>query len=280
MNKIDDFKKHFFTQAHAELRQIADPLFEYLAINSFQFSRVYKDNHLIYISTDPDWVCNFWEKKHYAVTVCSKLLYVYKSGFFLGDEFSHYKQKEIQSLYQDYTSFNRGHIFVAFRENKNYIDVFTLSSDLNNESINIAYLANIDVLEKFFDYFLLLGTDFIREAEQHKILLGKDRFSSNHDTLKLKNSAEANAMLNRLKIKQLPIKGPNGCILLTESETNCLKLYAKGVTSKEIAHHLGISTRTSEKHLQNIREKTGLTSRSHLLQNVMNDPLIKKLIWW
>jgi HD-GYP domain-containing protein (c-di-GMP phosphodiesterase class II) len=49
---------------------------------------------------------------------------------------------------------------------------------------------------------------------------------------------------------------------LTEREIDVLRLVARGLTNKEIASALDISTKTAGNHLQNIYEKLGVTTRS------------------
>jgi DNA-binding CsgD family transcriptional regulator/PAS domain-containing protein len=53
-----------------------------------------------------------------------------------------------------------------------------------------------------------------------------------------------------------------GEIYLTSREKQCLDQYVAGKTSKEVARHLGISYKTVEIHINNIRQKLNLYTRS------------------
>lgn len=49
---------------------------------------------------------------------------------------------------------------------------------------------------------------------------------------------------------------------LTEREVDVLRLLARGLTNKEIASELDISTKTAGHHVQHIFEKLGVTTRA------------------
>jgi DNA-binding CsgD family transcriptional regulator len=53
---------------------------------------------------------------------------------------------------------------------------------------------------------------------------------------------------------------------LTKREIECLQLTIKGYTAKRIARQLGISHRTVEEYLVNIRIKTGTSSKAELIE--------------
>ncbi len=54
---------------------------------------------------------------------------------------------------------------------------------------------------------------------------------------------------------------------LSNSEKECLKLWANGYTIKEIGKERLISPRTVETHLNRIKEKTGLNYKNELIKS-------------
>jgi DNA-binding CsgD family transcriptional regulator len=66
---------------------------------------------------------------------------------------------------------------------------------------------------------------------------------------------------------------PNYCkindVQLTQRELQCLQATVQGFTAKEIAQQLGISYRTVEEYLTNIREKAGASSKAELVRMVL-----------
>jgi DNA-binding CsgD family transcriptional regulator len=59
-------------------------------------------------------------------------------------------------------------------------------------------------------------------------------------------------------------------IHLSQRELQCLKLTLKGFTSKKIAQQLGISFRTVEEYLLNVRIKSGAGSKAELIGMMMD----------
>lgn len=58
-------------------------------------------------------------------------------------------------------------------------------------------------------------------------------------------------------------------VKLTRREMQCLQLTVKGYTAKKVARQLGISFRTVEEYLNNIRAKAGAHSKSDLIEMTM-----------
>jgi DNA-binding NarL/FixJ family response regulator len=64
--------------------------------------------------------------------------------------------------------------------------------------------------------------------------------------------------------------------LLTDRELEVLKLVAQGLSTKEIASQLDISTRTVETHRANLMRKLGLKSVALLTQLAIREGLIEE----
>lgn len=106
----------------------------------------------------------------------------------------------------------------------------------------------------------------------HQELVGSLGFSI---VLGKNNLSESLASLTNLGFLQSPaIDNPNenkqkGCdIYLTCREKECITLSLKHYSAKEIAKVLGISYRTVEEYLSNIKQKFGVSTKKALLQKV------------
>ncbi len=65
-------------------------------------------------------------------------------------------------------------------------------------------------------------------------------------------------------------------VLLSKREWECLSALSQGKTYKEVAHVLSLSPRTIETHVNNIKERLGISSKSKLIQCFLenNSPLL------
>jgi HD-GYP domain-containing protein (c-di-GMP phosphodiesterase class II) len=61
---------------------------------------------------------------------------------------------------------------------------------------------------------------------------------------------------------------------LTDREVEVLRLVARGLTNKEVAVALGVSTKTAGNHLQNVFEKIGVTTRAAATAFAMQEGLL------
>ncbi len=68
-----------------------------------------------------------------------------------------------------------------------------------------------------------------------------------------------------------PLPRPAG---LTDRETQVVVLLAKGLQTKQVAHRLGISAKTADRHLQNAYAKTGVSTRAALALFAMQHGLL------
>lgn len=59
-------------------------------------------------------------------------------------------------------------------------------------------------------------------------------------------------------------------IYLSKRETECLQWYVKGKTAKEIGQTLGLSYRTIQHYLENVKTKLGVNSKSQLIEKAIN----------
>lgn len=88
------------------------------------------------------------------------------------------------------------------------------------------------------------------------------------------SSSVAPILLSRLK---RPPKGatPSNAPGLTRREREVLRLVGQGVPTKEIAHRLGISPKTTQVHSENIRMKLNLHSIAEMVRYAIKHRIVK-----
>jgi DNA-binding NarL/FixJ family response regulator len=63
---------------------------------------------------------------------------------------------------------------------------------------------------------------------------------------------------------------------LTAKETEVLRLLAKGLSNKEIAHQLHVSPRTVQAHLASIFSKLGVASRTEAVVRALKEGILSQ----
>lgn len=65
-------------------------------------------------------------------------------------------------------------------------------------------------------------------------------------------------------------------IYLTMRETEVVRLIASGASSKEAAILLSIAPGTIERHIENVRNKTGTRNRVHMIATILADGVLER----
>lgn len=130
-------------------------------------------------------------------------------------------------------------------------------------------MAHINLLEKFFSDFKKIAPKLELRHASHIIKLPNffthtDNNSLYSDSYQEKSHFSARKITNKTKLS-IPTAFGQEDVLLTTRESECLNRLAQGFSSKDIASSFNISTRTVEKHIENIRIKSSFRSIKELL---------------
>ena len=101
------------------------------------------------------------------------------------------------------------------------------------------------------------------------IVLGKHSLATSLSAVMELNLFDSNKMSDN-KQNQIP-NLINNKTYLSKRELECLHLTIKGYTAKRIGRELGISHRTVEEYLLNIRIKTGASSKAELIEMTIDE---------
>lgn len=86
-----------------------------------------------------------------------------------------------------------------------------------------------------------------------------------------------NTLFNLGDKKKYLLRGEFGCVELSKREAECMFCLVKGYTAKEVAKELYISNRTVETHINNVKGKLGVLSKSQLIQCLLKSNLLSEL---
>jgi len=168
----------------------------------------------------------------------------------------------------DAGSFGIKHTFTIIEKNHKGDNFYHFANNSSNKEINQVYLANLDLLKLFIEYFN-------ENMTQSKILYSaydlKFQVDSDHGGYATKTEYDnAMSIENRIKfIRDINSKENTQLTIPSEAlssrELDCMRYIVNGKSARETAEILGLSKRTVEFYLANIKAKLQVTSKSKLV---------------
>ncbi|MBX9587396.1 MAG: LuxR C-terminal-related transcriptional regulator [Gammaproteobacteria bacterium] len=171
------------------------------------------------------------------------------------------KYKEIISHAADRRSY---HALIYIDRFPTYFRYCIFAVDKSDTSVFNFYLNSYTYLQDFITYFENSAYELMEDEKESKKILVPSYLDSIDIDNGLLESAEIESEFDFL----LPNTSSMTHILdsLTNRESECLSLLAKGYTMKNAAKRLGISHRTVEQHLRNVKDKFGLNTKNQLVE--------------
>lgn len=249
---MTNLKNNIYLTMGAEVRNICKSLFENSEITDVFFSRIYPGNKVLGLTTNPSHAEWNIKNKSYKVQIAAAsptCNYQLKTGFYLIDNLNCNDplRQEMQQGRKLYFSYY--HNLVFMRSTGEYVEGFDFGTNNKNSAINEWYLSNIDVLEKFMQYF---------KARVSNILNDSDKYCFHSPDLIEPSGNKVYRNIEQGLIRDqdvLKTKVEVQYEKLTAREKECLYWLFCGKTAPEIALILNISKRTVEKFISNLKEK-------------------------
>jgi predicted DNA binding protein len=157
---------------------------------------------------------------------------------------------------QGQESFNidNGVSFVIRRDEITYLYIFASTKD--NMHINNFYIRNVDLFRRFIQYFHDRGSDLIKQAKLNKIVLPQRQIINSN---RLKNieipSNVRRSFYKKTKMDKFYLLDVSDDLYLTPKQAEVATYLVVGATAKQCARQLGISYRTVETYIEEIKQK-------------------------
>ncbi len=241
------------------MREISEPLRKCLGINSFGYMRTYNDcSYLSLLDGYEDYSKKFFESipksdPHFIEAI--QTAPYGEASFALWPTMP----KVLTPILSLLDAYSLWHGFQITYRREDYCEMFSFTFDKQAGDRSAFYMQNIPILLKFINYFKAQAIDLI-DCHKSSLALFPERFDTNFiDNNKLQQ------FLSDID-KSLVLKDLNGNIAhLTHRESECLKAFANNKTCKEVAQLFGISPRTVELHIHNIKQKLGINYKNQLI---------------
>ncbi len=284
--------------AASELKDICRPL-EKLSISYFSHVRVTKSGELSIIGNNPEFIGHYLENEYYNADI-----HMAKKGalgsFVVWDAIERHG-KSLQ-MHSEAATFGVQHTFTIVEQGRDYNNYYHFANNDTDQSINQTYISNLDLLKLFILHFnesvsqssLLshahaLSFHLDEEGEysysaQHNLLLPKEKRVEFMNELRLNEFSNISKRLSSIiqtttrnySHEDLP-KEPSTTKYqpkvtlnqLSKREVECLHLTMRGKSAKQVSSELGISHRTVQEYLTNVKAKLGVASKSELIEQAI-----------
>jgi LuxR family transcriptional regulator, quorum-sensing system regulator SolR len=259
------FDNHLMIRAGADIAKICEPLKKFFNINDFNYEKIYKDNSKIKLTSRPDW-----------------MLCYYKQGFqYMGeyevsfDQFqSGYKLTSVMSNQCIFTTareeFNIDNGLVLVDKYDDYCELFWFGSIKGDHQAINFYINNMDLLRRFILYFKEKAADIIERANKERIVL-PDKKIIIQGKSDLSKFSKRNNFIKAIRVEHYRLSGKYSHISLTEREFECAVCMLEGKTAEHTGNDLGLSRRTVETHLSNLRSKVDCNTKSELAEILLKN---------
>lgn len=236
---------HLFLEATSYIREICKPLYN-LAIDYFSYTRSYPDGRRIYFNTSPEWLNNYFERDFHLIGNCELRPEIYKKPqtFLMSTLpkpkiFREAAEMGIQDglfFINPLTSYTEFFEFSTFNPTTNMVNIF---------------LNNGDLIRNFTWYFVNSAKTLIEQAERNHFIL------PHHNN--------ANSFKKLLNTKEFSPFSHEKTVKLTQQQYQCAIRLLQSKSQKEIAKELGLSPRTVETYLNNLKNKLCVSNKTELI---------------
>jgi LuxR family transcriptional regulator len=254
---------------YKKINSICNELFTYSDIKVFGYRKFFLDGRYLAVCTRQDLQDFYFKNLQNVGKVFFKILLNtnYKSyTYFLWPKCSS-KDFVLDSL----AGFNVWNGVTIYYRSDHYIESFAFAGDKTDDSLQNYFINNKDILEMFINHFKFKAQDIIDCTDQSKLAIFSN-FSNIHsqDTTIPKSSILKSKLITPINVNY---KGKK--VRLTIRERECLDALSAGLTHKKAALEMNISPKTFQKHVENIKEKTGVSYKADLI-DLYNDLIMHK----
>ena len=246
-----ELKNHFALTSANEVNDICRPLKD-IGITYFNYLKIYKDGSRELLTNNAPWIDHFYKNALYLTAGVVDVEHLLPKGYFLWSELD--LNDPAYSQGQESFNIDNGVSFVIKRDEITYLYIFASTKD--NMHINNFYIRNVDLFRRFIQYFHDRGSDLIKQAKSNKIVLPQQQIINSN---RLKNieipSNIRRSFYKKTKMDKCYLLDVSDDLYLTPKQAEVATYLVVGATAKQCARQLGISYRTVETYIEEIKQK-------------------------
>ncbi len=259
---------HILYSSARDIRDIAQPLDQYLCIKEFTYERIYHDNQKIKLTNQPGWLAYYYQNNFHLLGE-QETIFSLPPGVTLTSAIAN-QAKHSETFESCKKFFDIGDGILLIEDCDKFRELFWFTSDGSNKYL-LDYHQNIQLLKIFAQSFKEKARKIIKDAEHQKIILPPKpdiaTISCYGDEIAACNEID---FLKSISTNKYRFYFEKQEVVLTKKELQCAIGLISGKSAKEISNELCRSVRTIESHIDNIKSKLNCTSRSVLINKLFN----------
>lgn len=258
----DFFKNNL--QCNDALESILEPLKVHFGIDIFWYGSLDENGHFYNICSHIDLFESGWENECY-----KKVPYLIApenllSGYFYLD-FDQKFQEALTPLEKNLTAYNS--FMILRKKSPKTAQFFGFAAKTYNPHLASFYCNNVDILNKYVDYFLSEMTKKRslqdRAMVDLKSLRKKEYLNARYNGNTIVQNQGLTDLLQKMGMSKQLLNASKG---LSPREKQVLNALVDKQTASETGGQLGLSHRTVQFYLENTKNKLGLYSRAELAE--------------
>jgi DNA-binding CsgD family transcriptional regulator len=241
--------RNFSFRAVHDVTALTHDLFRESGINCFSWSRVYPDGSRAELWTDSDALRHTFLIKKYIVGAYTPACYIPGERYAMLDSKietfpAGIRERYVNHLRDQRVLFDHANPFKIINKADDFCEYFTFYAPSRIGSIVGFYINNLEFLERFTVFFCDAAKNLIRQASQDRLIRATKK---SYQTMQV-----------------LPVPSVV-CRPLTPRQLEIAQHVIAGRTAREISQQLGLSSRTIETHVANMKSRLGCMSRTELI---------------
>lgn len=248
-----NLEKHFSLTSSNLIQEICNPVLHPIGLTYFNYIKIHnKDCSRELLTNNADWIDHFYKNSLYETVGAIDIEHLLPKGYFLWSEMD--KNSPVYLHGRDFFNIDNGITFVIKRSDVTYLYIF--GADRENHKINNFYTGNIDLLQRFIHFFTDQAQEILKTAEKNKIYLPSPQKIDPErvNNIVISNQARKEFIENT-RISRYFILNEADDIYLTQRQAECARFFVHGYTAKQISKTIGISHRTIEGYLLDIKQR-------------------------
>jgi LuxR family transcriptional regulator, quorum-sensing system regulator SolR len=258
---------HFCLLTAKDIDAICRPL-KMLGITSFDYVRTFDDGSKIPLCNNATWLCKYYNNGLYKAGNFENRPCVYKAGIALWSSISNQK---VFAYGREYFDIDNGITVQKPSKDMKSCEFYFFGGSRRNVHLAEFLINNVELLEHFILYFKDRAAELINKALQNRIYLPKLQIQPDNYSDVIYNGISNiesvfRKFMQETKIKRFKLNSSVNDMYLTEKEYMISLFLVSGYSPSTIAGKIYRSTKTINRHIENIKLKLGCHKKEKLIK--------------